>query len=166
MSLAINLSDVHLPGIKPVEMKAIYVGFTVPPSLDDIGEIAETIIDDLPDGLQKYTGKLKVQVEDFPDAFIEQEMELETPFDLLGCYQSSGPAAIGHLGCGKQRQDTLFLYRRPILDIWADTSEDLTRLINRVVIQEIGHHFGCTQDEIEMYEEDMFGATASNTGAG
>lgn len=152
-------------GVVQLETKAIFVGFTVPPSLEEIGEIAETILDGLPQGLEKYTSKLKVTVEDFPDAFIEQELELETPFDLLGCYQSSSPAAVGRLSSTK-RQDTIYLYRRPILDAWADTSEDLTRLINRVILQEIGHHFGFTQDDIDMYEEDMFGATVSDSGAG
>lgn len=147
-----------------LETKDIFVGFTVPPAAEDICAIAETILDELPEGLQKYIGKLQIQVEDFPDAFIEQEMELETPFDLLGCYQSSGPAAIGHLA-SKKHQDILYLYRRPILDIWAETGEELTRLVNRVMIQEIGHHFGFSSDEIEMYEEDMFGATASGMSA-
>lgn len=146
-----------------METKSIFVGFTVPPSIDDIAEIAETILDELPEGLQKYTGgsKLKIQVEDFPDAFIEQEMELETPFDLLGCYQSAGPVAVG-----AKRQDTLYLYRRPILDYWIENGEDLSRVVNRVMLYEIGHHFGFTTDEIEMYEEDMFGATAANISAG
>lgn len=149
-----------------MEAKAIFVGFTVPPSIEDIGEIAEVILDELPSGLEKYTNKLKIQVEDFPDAFVEQEMELETPFDILGCYQSAGPAVIGHMGGNTKRQDTLFIYRRPLLDIWAETGEDLTRIINRVMLQEIGTHFGFTPEDIEMYEEDMFGATASDTGAG
>ncbi len=140
------------------------MGYTVPPSLEDIEGIADSIIDTMPSGLQKYTGKLTIQVEDFPDAFIEQEMELETPFDLLGCYQSSGPAAIGHLASSK-RQDILYLYRRPILDAWAETGEDLAKMINRVMLQEIGHHFGFSSDEIDMYEEDMFGATAPSIGA-
>lgn len=128
--------------------------------------MAETIIDALPEGLHKHIGKLKVAVEDFPDAFIEQELELETPFDLLGCYQSSGPASLGRANGNAKRQDVIYLYRRPILDAWADAGEDLTRLINRVILQEIGHHFGYSQDDIELYEEDMFGATASSTGAG
>lgn len=144
-----------------METKAIFVGFTIPPSLEDIEEIASAIIDELPEGLQKYTGKLKVTVEDFPDAFIEQELELETPFDLLGCYQSSGPVAKN-----TKKQDTLFLYRRPILDTWAETNEDINRLVNRIIIHEIGTHFGFTQDDIEMYEEDMFGATALDKSAG
>lgn len=142
-----------------MEVRDIFVGFTVPPSIEDIAGIADTILDDLPDGLQKYTGKLKIQVEDFPDAFIEEEMELETPFDLLGCYQSTAGIA------GKtSRQDTLYLYRRPLLDMWAESGEDITRIINRVMIQEIGNHFGFSADEIALYEEDMFGATASGMG--
>ena len=148
-----------------METKSIFVGFTVPPSLEDISETADTILDDLPEGLQKYTGKLKIQVEDFPDAFIEQEMELETPFDLLGCYQSSGPAVIGHLASSAKKQDILYLYRRPILDVWIDSGEDIAHVINRVMINEIGHHFGFSADEIEMYEEDMFGATAADMSA-
>ncbi|MDP2206063.1 MAG: metallopeptidase family protein [Alphaproteobacteria bacterium] len=149
-----------------METKAIFVGFTVPPSLEDIQEIAESIIDELPEGMTKYIRKLKVTVEDFPDAFVEQELELDTPFDLLGCYQSAGPALAGHLGAGTKRQDTLYLYRRPILDQWADSSEDLTQLVNRVILHEIGHHFGFTPEDIEMYEEDMFGATALHNDAG
>ncbi len=146
-------------GFDRLDTKSIFVGFTVPPSLEDIQEVADAILDELPDSLRKKIARLKIVVEDFPDAFIEQAMEIETPFDLLGCYQSSGPAAVGRLNGGGQ--DQLHLYRRPILDIWAETGEDLTRLINRVMIQEIGHHFGYSPDEIEMYEEDMFGATAS-----
>lgn len=141
------------------------MGFTVPPSIDDIEEIAEAIIDGLPDGLEKRTGKLQVVVEDFPDAFIEQELELETPFDLLGCYQSCSPAQRGNMKAAK-KQDTIYLYRRPLLDVWADTGEDITRLVNRVIIHEIGTHFGFTPEDIEMYEEDMFGATVSDNGAG
>jgi predicted Zn-dependent protease with MMP-like domain len=150
-----------------LETKSIFVGFTVPPSTDDIQQIAEIIIDGLPDGMRKHTGgkRLKAVVEDFPDAFIEQELELETPFDLLGCYQSCSPAQRGNTKGGR-KEDTIYLYRRPILDMWADGNEDLTRLINRVILHEIGTHFGFTQDDIDMYEEDMFGATVSNSGAG
>ena len=138
----------------------------MPPSLEDIGEIAETILDELPDNLRKHISKLQVTVEDFPDDFVAQEMELETQFDLLGCYQSAGPAAIGRMASGGTRRDTLYLYRRPILDAWVDTGDDLAKLINRVIIQEVGHHFGFTLDEIEMYEEDMLGATVSSESVG
>ena len=161
-----------------MENKSIFVGFTVPPSLEDIEATANIILKDLPEDLEKYIGKLKIIVEDFPDDFIEQEMELETPFDLLGCYQSSGPAAIGrmNMNLNSKRQDTLYLYRRPILDAWIETGEEITNVINRIIIQEIGHHFGFSSDEIDMYEEDMyeegiyeediFDTTVSNIGVG
>lgn len=143
------------------------MGFTVPPSIEDIEAIADGILDELPEALRKHTSSIKIQVEDFPDAFIEQEMELETPFDLLGCYLSDGRAAVGHMGKGGKREDVLYLYRRPILDSWADSGEDLARLVNRVMLQEIGHHFGYAPEEIELYEEDMIGATAASMmGAG
>lgn len=149
-----------------METKAIFVGFTVPPALEDIEQIADHILDDMPEGFSKYVQNLKVQVEDFPDDFIQQELEVETAFDLLGCYQSAGPVIKnGNIGAQK-RQDTLFLYRRPILDVWADTNDDLSRIVNRVILREIGHHFGFSSDELEMYEEDMFGATASGKNIG
>ncbi len=142
-----------------LKSKSIFVGFTVPPSIEDVEEISIMILKELPKGLFKYTGKLKIVVEDFPDSFIEQEMELENSFELLGCYQGSGVSAT------TKQADTLYLYRRPLLDIWAETGEDITNLINRVMLREIGNHFGFSNNEIDMYEEDMFGATALNAGA-
>lgn len=156
-SLAIRHVNVYI-GVIQLETKAIFVGYTVPPSQEDIREIAEAILDELPDLLRRHIAKLKIVVEEFPDSFVEQEMELETPFDLLGCYQSAGPAALSRTATA-QKQDTLYLYRRPLLDAWAETEEDLTRLVNRTLLQEIGHHFGHSPEEIEMYEEDMFGNT-------
>lgn len=142
-----------------METKAIFVGFTVPPSIDDIAEIADAILDELPDSLRKHTARLKVQVEDFPDDFTAQEEELETMFDIEGRYLR-GP------GAAATRTDTLFLYRRPILDTWADTGEDLARIVNRAIIEVIGLQFGFSADELELYEEDMVGATASGIGTG
>jgi len=131
------------------------MGFTEPPSLEDLEELAKSIIDEMPKGLSKYIGKLKVEVEDFPDSYTEQELELETAFDIVGYYESAGPAAIGHLASSSDRRDVLHLFRRPILDVWCDTNEDLSNIVNRIILQEIGNHFGFTDDEVEMYEEDM-----------
>lgn len=131
------------------------MGFTEPPSIEDLEVLAKVIIDDLPSGLNKYIGKLKVVVDDFPDPYTEDELDLETPFDILGYYESAGPAAIGHLSSKSDRRDILHMFRRPILDAWCEMGEDLSIVINRIILQEIGNHFGFTDDEIEMYEEDM-----------
>ena len=109
-------------------------------------------MDALPDGIDKYIHKLKILVEDFPDDFIQEELELETPFDLMGCYQSAGPAAVGHLGTNGKRQDTLYLYRRPILDYWASGTESLGDVIAHVLVHEIGHHFGLSDEDMDAIE--------------
>ncbi len=138
-----------------MENKSIIIGYTEPPSIEDIEETARVIIEDLPTGMKKYIGRLKIEVSEFPDSYTEQELELKTPFDILGYYESAGPAAIGHLSVCAESRDRLHLFRRPILDVWCENYEDLTSLINRVILQEIGNHFGFTDDEVEMYEEEM-----------
>lgn len=126
----------------------------VPPSLNDMQELAEYIISELPIGLKKYVGKLQVEVEDFPDAHIEEELELESPFDILGIYQSAGPINKNSIS-GKARKDMIILYRRPILDSWAESEDDLSNLVNQVILGEIGHHFGMTDAEMDIFEDEM-----------
>ncbi len=136
-----------------MKSQTIMMGYTTPPSIEEIITIAEEIIDELPEGVEKYIGKLIVEVEDFPDDYIMEELDLETPYDVYGVYQTSGPRALNRTK-GKQ-QDVLYLYRRPILDAWCDTQDDFGLLLSRIILQEIGYHFGFTDDEIEMYEEEM-----------
>jgi len=136
-----------------LKSQTIMMGYTTPPSIEEIITIAEEIIDELPEGVEKYIGKLIVEVEDFPDDYIMEELDLETPYDVYGVYQTSGPRALNRTK-GKQ-QDVLYLYRRPILDAWCDTQDDFGLLLSRIILQEIGYHFGFTDDEIEMYEEEM-----------
>lgn len=137
-----------------MQSQTIMMGYTTPPSIEEIITIAEEIIDDLPDAVEKYIGKLIVEVEDFPDDFIMEELELDSQYDVFGVYQTSGPAALNRTKSGAQN-DVLYLYRRPILDAWCDTQDDFGLLLNRIILQEIGYHFGFTDDEIEMFEEEM-----------
>lgn len=130
------------------------MGYTAPPSIEDILTIAEEIIDTMPDGLERYIGKLRVEVEDFPDDFIMAELGLDNPYDVFGVYQTSGPMALNRTS-SVRKQDVLYLYRRSILDAWCETGEDFKALLNRIILQEIGYHFGFSDDEIEMYEEEM-----------
>ena len=91
----------------------------------------------------------------FPDEETEQEMELESPFDLLGLYRG---VALPHVSFGegvpRLDVDRIFLYRRPILDYWCETGEDLTSLVKHVLIHEIGHHFGFSDDDMERIEDE------------
>lgn len=126
--------------------------FGVPPSLADIEEVAHRAFASLPEELSRHVRDVVIRVEDFPDAEVEQEMELETPFDLLGLYRgiSLDRQSVSHV---RNDVDMIFLYRRPILDYWCETGEDLTDIIRHVLIHEIGHHFGFSDDDMERLEE-------------
>lgn len=138
-----------------MKSQIIMMGYTTPPSLEDMTTIAEEIIDELPEGIDKYIGKLRVEVEDFPDDYIMEELDLGSPYDVYGVYQTSRPKALNRTASASKNQDVLYLYRRPILDAWCETQDDFLCLLNRIIIQEIGYHFGFTDDEIEMYEDEM-----------
>ena len=124
-----------------------------PPSLDEIAAIARQAFDALPAGFRRLARDVVIQVAEFPDEDIEREMELESPFDLLGLYQG---VPIGEQGGAGSRQDIdmIFLYRRPMLDYWCETGEELGHVIRHVLIHEIGHHFGLSDEDMERIEEE------------
>jgi len=119
-----------------------------PPSLADIDSLAREALDVLPPDLKKFTEGVIVQVEEFPDDEVCAEMELETPFDILGLYQGVSLAE-KRIEASGGTPDMVFLYRRPILDYWCETGEDLAHVVRHVLIHEIGHHFGYSDDEME-----------------
>ena len=125
--------------------------FTEPPSLDDIEAIAAQAFNTIPEELGRHVGDVVIHVEDFPDAETEQEMGLESPFDLLGLYRG---VDLAHKSVGQVSSDIdhIFLYRRPLLDFWCETGEDLTHVVRHVLIHEIGHHFGLSDDDMERIE--------------
>ncbi|HEY9078507.1 metallopeptidase family protein [Magnetovibrio sp.] len=135
------------------------MNFTIPPSLDDFETIARKAYDVLPRELAQFSDGVVIRIDDFPDAEIEREMDLESPFDLLGLYQG---VALGDksLADTPQGVDMIFLYRRPILDYWCESGEDLQHLIRHVLIHEIGHHFGLSDADMERIESAAEAETA------
>jgi len=125
-----------------------------PPSLDDLAAIAEAAFRDIPEDLRRFVTDVPVRIDDFPDEDVEREMGLESPFDLLGLYHG---IALGHKDAGftPESVDMIFLYRRPILDYWCETGEDLTRIVRHVLIHEIGHHFGLSDEDMERIENEI-----------
>lgn len=123
----------------------------LPPSLDDIEAMARDAMAAIPTQLVRHVGGVIVRVEEFPDEETERDMELETPFDLLGLYRG---VSLGDKGTWDVPQDVdmIFLYRRPLLDYWCETGEDLPHLIRHVIIHEIGHHFGFSDDDMDAIE--------------
>lgn len=136
-------------------MSRVIPHHTTPPTLDDLETIARAAFAEIPDELRRHCADVVIRVEDFPDDETEQEMELETPFDLLGLYRG---VALPQVSFGesvpRMDVDMIFLYRRPILDYWCETGEDLTSLVKHVLIHEIGHHFGFSDDDMERIEDE------------
>jgi len=121
------------------------------PSAREIEALAQEALATIPETVRRQLGPLVIRVEDFPDEETEAAMELESPFDLLGLYRG---VALPHKSVSDPRPgiDMIFLYRRPILDYWCETGEDLAAVVRHVLIHEIGHHFGFSDEDMERIE--------------
>ena len=104
--------------------------FTNAPSLDDIEAIARTAFEALPDAFRILTTGIVFRVDEFPDQETVVEMGLQSPFDLMGLYSG---VPVGEKDAGTHPVvDMIFLYRRPLLDYWCETGEDLSHLVRHV----------------------------------
>ena len=144
------LALVHL--LRVMTMRDAQI-FSLAPSLADIETLAERALGTIPAELKRHLGNLVLRVEEFPDEEVEEEMGLESPFDILGLYRG---VSLPHKSVSGTRVDAdmVFLYRRPILDYWCETGEDLYRIVRNVLIHEIGHHFGFSDDDMERLEAE------------
>ena len=124
-----------------------------PPTLADIDGMAREALAALPEPLGRMTEGVILQVTDFPDDDVCEEMDLESPFEILGLYQGVSLAE-KQLEASGAVPDMVFLYRRPILDYWCETGEDLRHVVRHVLIHEIGHHFGFSDDDMEALEAE------------
>jgi len=131
---------------------AILMGFSTPPTIDDLSMIAEEILETLPDELIAYTGDLAVRVDELPDADIEDELDLDSPYDLLALYRGTG-IPMKNPGNMTNEMEIVVLYRRPVLDVWCETGEDLGELIRSTLMYEIGQSFGFSEEEIDLMDE-------------
>ena len=122
------------------------------PSLDDMASLAEAAFARLPAAFRQMTGHVMFRVDDFPDEETLAALEIEDPFDLTGLYHGVDLAHRSVLD-PELHPSMVFLYRRPILDEWAARGDvTLEELVSHVLIHEIGHHFGLSDDQIDAIE--------------
>ena len=123
------------------------------PSLADIEMLADAAWRVIPERLRMHSKDVVIRVEDFPDEEICRDMNLESPFDLLGLYQgvAINERSVMDPGGGV---DMVFLYRRPMLNFWCEYEEDLAHLVRHVLIHEIGHHFGFSDADMDALERE------------
>ena len=125
--------------------------FHHPPTLDDIVEMAEQAVAAIPKELRDLVRGAAIVVEDVADEDTAAEVGLESPWALTGLYRGT-PMTQKSILDTPLEPDTITLYREPILLEWVETGEDLFRLVRNVLIHEIAHHFGFSDDDIERLE--------------
>jgi predicted Zn-dependent protease with MMP-like domain len=123
---------------------------TFPPSADDIEALARAAVERLPDTFRRFLDGVRLEVQDFPDDEVMRDMGLDSPFDILGLYQ--GHSIAKSVDLSGNLPDTVFLYRRPILDEWADGGDSLEALVAHVLVHEVGHHFGLSDEDMDRIE--------------
>ena len=123
------------------------------PSLAEFEAIADAAYRRLPERFRALTGDLLIRIEDFPTDEVLDAMGIESPFDLLGLYSGVDLARKSVMDV-TSLPDMVFLYRRPILDYWAEHEETLGHIITHVLVHEIGHHFGLSDADMEHIESE------------
>jgi predicted Zn-dependent protease with MMP-like domain len=126
--------------------------FGPPPSADEIDAIAREALKSLPKPFADSLGDVVLQVEEFADQATLAGLGIDEPFELSGLYEGV-PLTERSVSQSGTLPDRIRLFRRAILDEWADGSETLERLVAHVLIQKVGHHFGFSDDDIHALED-------------
>lgn len=121
------------------------------PSLADMETMAHEVFVRLPEHFRRLCDGLIIRVEDFPTDEVLDELKADSEFDLLGLFQGTGLPFQSHDDIARL-PNLIWLYRRPILDYWAEHDETLDRIIGHVLVHEIGHHFGLSDADMEAIE--------------
>ena len=134
----------------------IIMNFTTAPSPDDLLVMAETILESLPTELEEKCEDLAVVIEEFADEGLEEELDLDDPFELLALYRSGSEIAPGVMSKVANDDDVLILFRRPILEMWCETGEPFSRIMREVIVNELGRYFEFSEDEIEIMSSENY----------
>jgi predicted Zn-dependent protease with MMP-like domain len=121
------------------------------PSLDHIERLARASYEELPAEFRSLVDDIAFVVEDFPDEQTMKDLGLDSEFEVLGLFHGDDLAARS-ANRGRAEPTTIVLYRRPILDYWAEHNEPLRAILRHVLIHEIGHHFGLSDEAMEAIE--------------
>ena len=124
------------------------------PSSADIEAIARRTLDALPDPFASHLQDVVLQIEEFASEATLAEMGIDDPFDLTGLYEGL-PINQKSVDISGMLPDRILLFRRPILDEWADGEDSLERLVAHILIHEAGHHFGLSDADMHALEESV-----------
>ena len=125
-----------------------------PPSADEIEAIARAALDALPQPFADSLPDVVLLIEDFADDETLEAMQIEDPFELTGIYEGV-PLTERSVEQSGTLPDRIRLFRRPILDEWAGGDDTLEHLVAHVLIHEVGHHFGLSDEDMHALEDSV-----------
>ena len=126
--------------------------FGPPPSLAEIEALARAALDRLPDPFAATARDVVLRVEEFAEDDVLADMGIEDPYELTGLYVGR-PLTERSVDESGRFPDKVFLFRAPILLEWSESDETLEHLVAHVLIHEIGHHFGLSDDDMHALED-------------
>ena len=127
--------------------------FGLAPSAEDIEALALVALARLPGQFRQHLGDMVVRVEEFADDETLAAVGLEEPFELSGIYEGV-PLGDKSIAASGALPDRIRLFRGAILDEWAARGDEtLEHLVAHVLIHEVGHHFGLSDDDMHALED-------------
>lgn len=124
------------------------------PNLEDIERLARDALTRIPEPFASHLSNIILMVEDWPSAELLDDLGIANRYDLSGLYEGR-PVCERSLDDFAGLPDTVTLFRRPLLDEWAESGLSLAELVNHVVVHEIGHHFGLSDEQMEAIESEL-----------
>ncbi len=121
------------------------------PTIAEFEAIAAAAYEKLPATFRDMTKDVLIRIEDFPEDDVLDSLGMNSPFGLLGLYQGVDLTRQSVLD-PSPLPEMIFLYRRPILDYWAEHNDTLGQIVTHVLVHEIGHHFGLSDGDMERIE--------------
>jgi predicted Zn-dependent protease with MMP-like domain len=128
-------------------------GQTYPPDAATIERLAEAVIARLPAQFRRHLDGVVLRVDDFAEEEVLDQLGIDDPFDLSGLYTGRPIGEQSSMLSG-ELPAMIHLFRRPLLDEWAETGVSLEELVTHVIVHEIGHHFGFSDEDMHAIEDE------------
>jgi predicted Zn-dependent protease with MMP-like domain len=139
------------PAFRPYLAREMSERQTFAPDAAEIERLADTAVARLPDGFRRHLEGVVLRIGEFAEESILDELGIEDAFDLTGLYSGRSMREHSSLDSG-QLPPMIHLYRRPLLDEWAESGVSLEALITHVIVHEVGHHFGLSDEDMHAIE--------------
>jgi predicted Zn-dependent protease with MMP-like domain len=125
--------------------------FATPPSSDELAAVARAALAALPEPFASHLAAVVLLVEEFADEALLAELGIGHPLDLTGVYEGI-PIGERSVETSGTLPDRIRLFRQAILAEWCEEGEDLEHLVTHILIHEVGHHFGLSDEDMHALE--------------